>query len=123
MISKKEKKRKQHEKELKSLRNKMGSNIVWFDSLNRYQQFDFLFSWKRNKFINVNRTEPESVKIMKWVPIDPTRPWGRKKRVLEKQLRYPSSLKHFIKICRTDIRFRPQRENVRQTSIDILLKK
>jgi len=35
MLSNKEKKRRQHEKELNSLRNKMGRNTIWFDALNK----------------------------------------------------------------------------------------
>ena len=46
-ISNYEKKRRQHEKELNSFRNKMGSNIVWFDSLSKTKQYDLLFGWKR----------------------------------------------------------------------------
>ena len=51
MISVKEKKKRQHEKELKSFRNKMGQNIVWFDSLSKTKQFDLLFQWKKEKKI------------------------------------------------------------------------
>jgi hypothetical protein len=49
MLSSKEKKRRQHEKELKSLRNKMGKSIIWFDALNKTQQYDLLFRWKKEK--------------------------------------------------------------------------
>ena len=49
MLSNKEKKRRQHEKELNSLRNKMGKNVIWFDALNKTQQYDFLFRWKKKK--------------------------------------------------------------------------
>lgn len=62
MISNKEKKRRQHEKELKSLRNKMGKNIAWFDALSTSQQYDLLFAWKMEKKIN-KKTKPEK-KIM-----------------------------------------------------------
>ena len=40
MLLDKEKKRRQHEKELKSLRNKMGKSIIWFDALNKTQQYE-----------------------------------------------------------------------------------
>ena len=50
-ISNNEKKRRQYKKELKSLRNKMGSNIVWFDSLPKSKQYDILFKWKSEKYI------------------------------------------------------------------------
>lgn len=119
-LSNKEKKRRQHEKELKSFRNKMGSNIVWFDSLSIGKQYDLLFGWKRTKHMNT-RTKPEFCKISKRVPIDETRPWGRKKMVRSTELQYPPSLKHFIKECRKRSNFQPMVQNVRQTTIDILL--
>lgn len=48
-LSNKDKKSRQHEKELASFRNKMGSNIVWFDSLSKRKQYDLLFQWKKLK--------------------------------------------------------------------------
>jgi len=67
-ISNYEKKRRQHEKELKSFRNKMGSNIVWFDSLSKTKQYDLLFGWKREKSSNKLQS-PEDKIIFKrtWV--------------------------------------------------------
>ena len=52
MISKKEKKARQHKKELKSFRNKMGSHKIWFDSLPLGKQYDLLFLWKTDKHYN-----------------------------------------------------------------------
>ena len=49
MISNKSKIRIKHEKELNSLRNKMGRNTIWFDALNKTQQYDLLFRWKSEK--------------------------------------------------------------------------
>jgi len=121
-LSNKEKIRRKNEKELKSFRNKMGSNIVWFDSLSKGKQFDLLFGWKRTKYIN-KRTKPEYVKITKRVPIDESRPWGKKKIVKTIELKYPSSLKHFIRDCRSDHNFQPWVQNIRQTTIDMLLNK
>ena len=119
-LSNKEKKKRQHEKELTSLRNKMGSNIVWFDSLSKSRQYDILFGWKRTKHMN-NRTKPEYVEVSKRVPIDPTRPYGRKKIVKVMELRYPASLKHFIRQCKRNPSFQPRVQNIRQTTIEILL--
>ena len=121
MISKKEKKRKQHEKELKSLRNKMGSNIAWFDSLGKTKQYDMLFGWKRQQYLN-KRTKPEYVLVSKRVPIDPKRPWGRKKIVKQLELKYPPSLKHFIKECMRMPSFKPQVRNLREKTIELLFK-
>jgi hypothetical protein len=115
-----QKKRKQHEKELKSFRNKMGSNIIWFDSLSKTKQYDLLFSWKRSKFIN-NRTAPEYVIVSKKTPLDPLRPWGRKKITKVKELRYPASLKHFIIKCKDMREYKPNVIKVRENTIDLIL--
>ncbi len=120
MLSEKEKKKRQHEKELKSFRNKMGSNIVWFDSLSRTKQFDLLFSWKRTKSMNT-RTEPEYVTVMKRQALDPLRPWGRKKIVKVSELRYPPSLKHFIQSCKLNSNYKPRVEKLREVAIEALL--
>jgi hypothetical protein len=95
MISDKEKKKRQHEKELKSLRNKMGSSIVWFDALTKEQQYDLLFYWKREKFKN-KRTKPEK-KILKkrfsgFVNGRYTTQW----KSIE-VFSYPTNFKYFIK--------------------------
>lgn len=115
-----QKKRKQHEKELKSFRNKMGSNIIWFDSLSKTKQYDLLFSWKRNKFLN-KRTAPEYVIVSKKTPLDPLRPWGRKKITKVKELRYPASLKHFIVKCKDMREYKPSVIKVRENTIDLIL--
>lgn len=95
MLSDKEKKRRQHEKELKSLRNKMGKNIFWFDALNKTQQYDILFRWKKEKNRN-NLTIPQKKTLYKRVGgfIN-----GRY-MVLKKEIEvisYPPNFKHFIK--------------------------
>jgi hypothetical protein len=119
-LSNREKKKRKNKKELNSLRNKMGSNIVWFDSLSKTKQYDILFGWKKIKYKNTI-TKPEYRKVAKRVPIDPLRPWGRKKMVQVMELKYPASLKHFIKECRESNLFKPIVQNVRQTTIDIIL--
>jgi hypothetical protein len=67
------------------------------------------------------RTKPEYVDVTKRVAIDPARPWGRKKVVKVKELRYPPSLKHFIVECKMMPSFKPKIQNIRQSTIDILL--
>jgi len=119
-LSNKEKKKRQHEKELVSFRNKMGSNIVWFDSLSKRKQYDLLFGWKRVRHMD-KRTKPEYVEISKRVPVDPTRPYGKKKIIKVLELRYPPSLKHYIKTCKKARIYQPRIQNVRQAAIDILL--
>ena len=118
-ISDKEVKRRQHEKELKSFRNKMGKNIVWFDSLDKAKQYDLLFQWKREKHNN-KLTIPEKTyvrestidgktwrRIFKWVEIT----------------KYPPNLKYFINERKNSRMFTPSIVNVRQATIDLLLNK
>ena len=64
MISDKEKKKRQHLKELNSLRNKMGKDIIWFDALSNQQQYDFLFLWKKEKWKN-NKKVPQKKTLIK----------------------------------------------------------
>ena len=120
-ISNKEKKKRQHEKELASFRNKMGSNIVWFDSLSKRKQYDLLFGWKRVRHMN-KITKPEYIEISKRVAVDPTRPYGKKKIIKVLELIYPPSLKYYIKDCKKNRMYQPRIQNVRQAAIDILLK-
>lgn len=95
MLSDKEKKKRQHEKELKSLRNKMGKNIVWFDALTKTQKYDLLFRWKREKKMNT-RKKPEKKILIKRIS-------GFEKgkyKVLRKEIEvisYPPNFKYFIK--------------------------
>lgn len=115
MLSDKEKKRRKTLKELKSFRNKMGSNIVWFDSLNKQKQFDLLFEWKREKyskrFVENPYTEKKRVLVLEN---------GRWRRKLKDVTIYPASLKHFIK--RVKPKYRPNVVKVRETTIDMILK-
>ncbi len=122
MISKKEKKKRQHTKELKSLTNQLsGSNLIWFQSLTREKQFDLLFMWKKHKHENKTKSVQIVYRPVK-EPIDPKRPWGLKKIVKKRFLQYPASLKHFIKSCRLKPLFTISRQRVRETAIEILLK-
>jgi hypothetical protein len=95
MLSNKEKKRRQHEKELNSLRNKMGNNIIWFEALNKTQQYDILFRWKKEKHKN-NLTIPQKRTLYKRVGGFLN---GRYK-VFNKEIEvisYPPNFKHFLK--------------------------
>ena len=112
MLSDKEKKSKQYEKELKSLRNKMGSNLVWFDSLGRKRQYDVLFLWKKRKATN-KLTKPE----YKWISVPS---WINKQRIL-KVATYPPSLKHFIREIKKQYKFKTNTKFARNAAIDILL--
>ena len=116
-ISDKEAKRRQHEKELKSFRNKMGQNIVWFDSLGRTKQFNLLFQWKEEKHNN-KLTKPEKVKVRKLKYVG----WKRQIQWVE-VTKYPPNLKYFIKERKNSRMFRTNIVNVRQATIDLLLNK
>ena len=83
MLSNKEKKRRQHEKELNSLRNKMGKSIIWFDALDKTQQYDLLFRWKKEK--NNNTLKEPQKKLIKL--------FKNKIEVIS----YPPSFKYFLK--------------------------
>lgn len=120
MVSNKRKKQTQHEKELKSFRNRMGSNIIWFDSLSLTKKWDLLFAWKKIKSKN-KLEKPEWVIANKRVAIDPLRPWGRTKLIKEKVLKYPPSLKHFIIECKLSGLFNPIVTKVRENTIDMIL--
>lgn len=105
MISEKEKKKRQHKKELKSFRNKMGSNIVWFDSLPLSRQYDLLFSWKREKYYNKKE-----------------KPIKKYSRILRDSYKeYPVNFKYFIMPYRVNWRFQPSITNLRNTTIDLIL--
>lgn len=112
LLTEEEKKKRQHQKELKSFRNKMtGSNLIWFDSLSEKRQFDLLFEWKFEKYHN--NLEKPSVKYIK------KRYFGQK----EKNIEYPSSIKHFIKSRLGRGKYSVRLSELRNTTIDILLNK
>lgn len=113
MISEKEKKSRQHEKELNSLRNKMGKSIVWFDALNKKQQYDLLFAWKLEKWENkINK--PQKKTIFKRVGGFHT----TKKQI--EVISYPPNFKHFLKSIKP--RFSVSISKMRESQLQHLLK-
>lgn len=115
MITERQKRKRKHEKELNSFRNKMGKNIVWFDSLDTNKQYDLLFEWKRENYQNKLK-EPEMSNSRsfnrfsnRWEPIE--------------ILSYPPSLKHFIKEKKNSTKYKSSVDRVRETIIDILFNK
>jgi hypothetical protein len=115
MVSNKSKKRKQHQKELNSLTNKMGSNIVWFLSLSEKDQYDILFQWKKEKYHN-KLTQPEKVVVKLFLPYG----YGNKRFKWVDKTNYPPNLKYFIKSAK--LRYKPDVVRVRESAIDLLLK-
>lgn len=116
-LSNKTKKKIQHEKELNSLRNKMGSNIVWFDSLSKTKQYDLLYAWKQEKSRN-KLTKPLVRKVRRRVLIN-----NRFVMKLVDVISYPPSLKHFIIKSKSLPGFAPSKVNLRQSAIDLILNK
>jgi len=98
MISDKEKSKRQHEKELKSLRNKMGKNIVWFDALNKEQQYDILFRWKKEKHRN-KLTIPQKKTLYKRFGGFVNGKYIVTRRQIE-VISYPPNFKHFLNTIR-----------------------
>jgi hypothetical protein len=107
----KEKKLRQHKKELKSFRNKMGKHIVWFDALASNRQYDLLFLWKREKYKNKDIKVPTKVKCE----------YGNRFTLQKTYTKYPASIKHFLKIYTLDSRFQPSKVRIREASLKILL--
>lgn len=101
----KERKKRKHKKEMKSLKNKMGKNIIWFESLTPTKQYDILFLWKHEKRFN-NLTEPTIHKSA----------WGDIKL-------YPPSFKHFINKLKKQSRFKVNKQTLRENAIDLILNK
>lgn len=108
MMSIRTRKRLQHEKEMKSLRNKMGSHLVWFDSLSLRQKYDLLFAWKSEKHMNRDIKSPKKIKVRK------------RGRIIEKTI-YPTNFKYWISLRRISNRFRTRIQSVRNSAIDIIL--
>ena len=110
MISDKEKKRRQHKKELNSFRNKMGKDLAWFDSLSLQKKYDLLFSWKIEKKYN-KRESPSKVRI-----------YHRYLRKKIDVMSYPPNFKYFIKDKKARPYFESNVSDIREATIDILLK-
>lgn len=115
MLTDKEKNKRKNQKKLKSFRNKMGTNIVWFDSLTKQKQYDLLFEWEHEKYRKRFITKPIKQKKRKLV-----RTLGRRRIENVEITIYPANLKHFIREAK--LRYKPSVVRVRETTIDLLLK-
>lgn len=114
-MSNKEKKRRQHEKELNSLRNKLsGQLIVWFDSLSTQRKYDLLFEWKYLKHHKRDIQSPQVKKVKR------RNRFSRKVEIVS-VITYPASFKHFVQTKKKSFRYKPHVANIRNTTIDILL--
>ncbi len=101
----KERKKRKHKRELNSLRNKMGKNIIWFDSLSIKKQYDVLFLWKHEKRFN-KIIEPKKISTR----------WGD-------VIFYPPKLKHFVYDLRKKSIFKIEKHSLRESVIDLILNK
>lgn len=110
-LSTKEKKIRKLKKELKSLRNKLtGYDLIWFNSLTKERQFDFLIEWKREKWNKKNIESPIKKDFFSHY---------RRKIITFKV--YPASLKKFTKECRSKMKYKPSISKYRDSFIDSLL--
>lgn len=112
----KERVKRKNQKQLNSLRNKMvGDNLVWFDSLTNQKKYDFLFEWKREKHDNKLK-EPKKVQILKRKFVN-----GRYTLLKVDVMKYPASLKHFIRRSKQMRYYQPVVKRKRDSIINILL--
>lgn len=108
MESKKTKTNKKHKKELNSFRNKMGSNLIWFNSLSTQKQYDLLFFWKQEKWREKNGGRPKF--ILTWRS-------GKRTRTINPPLKF----KHWIDSWKFTRKFSTPKNKIRNSAIDIIL--
>jgi hypothetical protein len=107
----KERVKRKHAKELKSLRNKLNiSNKAWFDSLPSNKQYDILYNWKSMKYHRSSMDKPEVSYYRIYGEI------GYKKHIS-----YPPKLKHFIKEMKKHPRFKGDISKIRKNIINNFL--
>lgn len=110
MESKRSKSDKKHGKELKSFKNRLGKNLIWFNSLSVEKQYDLLFIWKKEKWRNKNGLRPKL--IVKYNHI--TR---KREKVPNPELK----LKHWIISWRYSRQFATSKGKIRNSTINIIL--
>lgn len=107
----KERTKRKHARELKSLKNKLSiSNKAWFDSLPSNKQYDILYNWKMMKYHKSSIKKPV---------VSYHRTYGEVG--YKKYISYPAKLKHFIKKIKKHPRFRGEKSKIRKNIIDIFL--
>lgn len=80
------------------------NNLIWFDALCKTKKYDLFYEWKREKYNSV-----EKKKLVR------LRHWGMEVTI------YPAKLKHFIKEKKKEFRYRPNKNNLRESAIDFIL--
>jgi hypothetical protein len=110
MESKRSKSDKKSGKELSSFKNRLGPNLIWFNSLSVEKQYDLLFMWKKEKWRNSNGLRPKL--IVKYNHIT---------RKREKSINPPLKLKHWIISWRYLRQFATTKGKIRNSTINIIL--
>jgi hypothetical protein len=110
MESKKTKSIKKHKKELSSFRNKMGSNLIWFNSLTTQKQYDLLFLWKQEKWRDKSGNRPKFI-------------FRYKAGHREKAINPPLKFSHWIISWKYSRKFSTPKNKIRNSAIDLILNK
>lgn len=92
-------------KEFESFCKKVSvNNRIWFDALCKTKKYDLFYEWRREKYNGIEKKR--LVKLKRW---------GIEIVV------YPAKLKHFIKEKKKEFRYRPNKNNLRESVIDFIL--
>lgn len=94
-----------HKKEMKSFRNKLDRHISWFNSLPTSKQYDILFLWKSHKYHKKHYPKPSMVRYDVYRVVSPVK------------------LKHWIILIKMNKKFQSSRNRMRDSQIDLILKK
>ena len=110
MESNKSKSNKKHIKELKSFKNRLGKNLIWFNSLSTEKQYDLLFMWKKEKWLSENGLRPKLIVKYNFI----TR---KREKIRNPELK----LKHWIIPWRYSGRYNAAKSKIRNSTINIIL--
>jgi len=102
-----EEKKARQAKEFESFCKKVRCReAIWFDALSKTKKYDLFYEWKKEKHDSVEKKR--TIRINRW-NLD--------------VVIYPAKLKHFIREKKSEFRYRPSKENLRESSIDFILDK
>ena len=102
-----EEKKIRQNKEFESFCKKVRVNhLIWFDALSKTKKYDLFYEWRRERY---NSIEKKMLVKLKHLGIE--------------IVVYPPKLKHFIKEKKKEFRYRPNKNNLRESTIDFILDK
>jgi hypothetical protein len=102
------KKLTKNEKELKSIKNRLsGNDLYWFESLSYNKQYDILFMWKKEKYLSIDR-----IKLIRKVVFGKT--------ITIKV--YPVKFKHFLLTIKNMKKFKVSKHRLRNKILEDLIK-